>query len=405
MADGITEALGISQDFKLITGTNGHSRKLKFLITGGCGYFAFELAKSLCNLGAAVTLLDIHLPGRIEKHLSDHLKFIKGDIQDYESVYKAFHDIDCVFHAASFGMSGVDQLNKDKTERINVGGTRNVIKACQDTGITKLVYTSSYNIVFDGTPIRNGNETFSVQDTSKFVDYYSITKHEADRIVLAANGSPVEGGGILYTCSLRPAGIYGPGERRHIRRIANYIEAGFIIMKIGNAKCDWVHVNNLIQAHLLAVCALSTTSQCIAAGKGYFVSDDDPSRVFDFLKPLFNGLGYQVPRYKCPFVITYSFAFLLEILLYLVQPFLQFEPLMTRNEVLKMEFDHYHTMALARKELGYKPKKYDFADTVDLYLKERKSECPKKSDVDWIWLGTKLTFLVLLLSVLLQVCF
>ena len=53
------------------------SRKLKFLITGGCGYFAFELAKSLCNLGAAVTLLDIHLPVRIEKHLSDHLKFIK----------------------------------------------------------------------------------------------------------------------------------------------------------------------------------------------------------------------------------------------------------------------------------------------------------------------------------------
>jgi len=53
------------------------SRKLRFLVTGGCGYFAFHLAKSLYALGAHVCILDLHLPLEVEKVLGDRFTFIK----------------------------------------------------------------------------------------------------------------------------------------------------------------------------------------------------------------------------------------------------------------------------------------------------------------------------------------
>lgn len=43
-----------------------------------------------------------------------------------------------------------------------------------------------------------------------------------------------------------------------------YIEAGIMLMKPGDAVCDWVHVNNLVQAHILTIPAFSSSSNCIA---------------------------------------------------------------------------------------------------------------------------------------------
>uniref|UniRef100_H2Z4U0 3-beta hydroxysteroid dehydrogenase/isomerase domain-containing protein n=1 Tax=Ciona savignyi TaxID=51511 RepID=H2Z4U0_CIOSA len=228
----VVESLGLPHDFKFKTGTNGHSRRLKFMVTGGCGYFGFELGKVLHHLGADVTLLDIQLPPKIKEVLDDHLHFIR--------------------------------LCKSLTEEINVQGTRNVIKACRVNNIQRLIYTSSYNVVLEGKPICAGDESMPYADPNKMVDYYSRSKLAADKLILQANNTMLDDGRELKTCCLRPAGIYGPGERRHIQRIANYIDWGIIIMRIGDAVVDWTHVNNLIQIHLLAVRGLSKTTDYIA---------------------------------------------------------------------------------------------------------------------------------------------
>ena len=64
----------------------------------------------MCVCVCVGTLYIIDVLRKAKERLKLHLFLTQGDIQDYESVYKAFHDIDCVFHAASFGMSGVDQV-------------------------------------------------------------------------------------------------------------------------------------------------------------------------------------------------------------------------------------------------------------------------------------------------------
>ena len=53
----------------------------------------------------------------------------------------------------------------------------------------------------------------------KHPDWYSRTKMLAEQDVMAANGSALRNGGKLKVCALRLAGVYGPGERRHLLRI------------------------------------------------------------------------------------------------------------------------------------------------------------------------------------------
>ena len=58
-----------------------------------------------------------------------------------------------------------------------------------------------------------------------------------------------ENGKKLRCCALRPNGIYGENEKRHLPRVADNIEAGYTIFKFGTGTVfiDWVHAKNLVQ--------------------------------------------------------------------------------------------------------------------------------------------------------------
>ena len=89
-------------------------------------------------------------------------------------------------------------------------------------------------------------------------------------------------GKCLYTCAIRPAAIYGPGEHRHLPRIVNLAKLGLLPFKIGeaNVKSDWVYVDNLVLALIMASMGLlddipGRGSQPVAAGQPYFISDGE----------------------------------------------------------------------------------------------------------------------------------
>nr|XP_028562555.1 putative short-chain dehydrogenase/reductase family 42E member 2 [Podarcis muralis] len=95
---------------------------------------------------------------------------------------------------------------------------------------------------------------------------YSRTKSIAEQMVLGADGVSLPGGGKLHTCALRPPGIYGPEEQRHFPRIALNIERGMFVFTFGGpeTRMNWVHVKNLVQAHILAMDALTPEKNYIA---------------------------------------------------------------------------------------------------------------------------------------------
>lgn len=95
-----------------------------------------------------------------------------------------------MFHLASFGMSGKEMLQYGRIDEVNINGTCHVLDACIEHGIKRLVYVSTYNVVFGGKEIVNGNETLPYFPMDDHADPYGRSKAIAEQLVLKSNGRP-----------------------------------------------------------------------------------------------------------------------------------------------------------------------------------------------------------------------
>ncbi|XP_035298141.1 putative short-chain dehydrogenase/reductase family 42E member 2 isoform X2 [Cricetulus griseus] len=340
----------------------------KVLVTGGGGYLGFSLGSSLAKRGTSVILLDLRRP---QWPLPTGTEFIQADVRDEEALYQAFQGVDCVFHAASYGMSGAEKLQKQQIESINVGGTRLVINVCVRRRVPRLVYTSTVNVTFGGKPIEQGDEdSVPYFPLDKHMDHYSRTKAIADQLTLMANGTPLLGGGTLRTCVLRPPGIYGPEEQRHLPRVVSHIKKRLFMFRFGDrrTRMNWVHVQNLVQAHMLAAEALTMAKGYVASGQAYYINDGESVNLFEWMAPLFEKLGYSQPWIWVPTSCVYLSAAVMEYVHLALKPICTVPPLLTRSEVLSVAVTHTFQIAKARTQLGYAPDKFSFADAVERYV-------------------------------------
>lgn len=150
-----------------------------------------------------------------------------------------------VVHLASMGMSGSAMLSQ-MCRTVNVHGTSKLIDICIELDIPNFVYTSSYNVVYGGKPIINGDETLPYFPLHEHTDQYGPTKALAEQLVRKANGRRLKGAGVLKTACIRPAAIYGEEEQRHLPRIVKHIDTGLFQFRIGQATVDWVDITNLV---------------------------------------------------------------------------------------------------------------------------------------------------------------
>jgi nucleoside-diphosphate-sugar epimerase len=157
---------------------------------------------------------------------------------------------DIVVDIAGWGMSGMDMLNP-RCLTVNVLGTQRLINACIHNNINRLIYTSTYNVVFCGKEIDGGDESQPYAEDTDHLDQYSKSKTKAEQLARQANGTLLSNGNRLITSVIRPAAIYGENEQRHLPRILMHLDMGMFMFRIGSAKVDWVHVDNLVRMLLL----------------------------------------------------------------------------------------------------------------------------------------------------------
>lgn len=107
-----------------------------------------------------------------------------------KKMLKSFAGANCVFHLASYGMSGKEMLQAGRTDEVNINGTCNILDVCHEFGIKRLVYVSTYNVIFGGKEIVNGNESLPYFPLDEHVDPYGRSKSIAEQLVLKVMGAP-----------------------------------------------------------------------------------------------------------------------------------------------------------------------------------------------------------------------
>src|SRR5439155_17724318 len=128
----------------------------------------------------------------------------------------------------------IDRVTDEYRQRsfaVNVGGTENLVRAAQQAGVKRFIYTASNSVVMGGQRIAGGDETLPYTD--RFNDLYTETKVVAEKFVLSQNASPNSGAGLL-TCSIRPSGIWGRGDQTMFRKLFESIVAGHVKVLIGS---------------------------------------------------------------------------------------------------------------------------------------------------------------------------
>lgn len=177
--------------------------------------------------------------------------YLVGDIANLDSLREVFdHSTpDLVISLAGYGMSGSAMLDSYMCNLVNYEGTKNIIQVCREKNVQRLIYTSTYNVVYGGDPIENGTEALDYYPIDNHTDAYSATKAKAEIEILNANGTITASGDILVTSVIRPAAIYGPDEERHLPRIVKIMDLGLFAFRIGDPIVDWVHIDNLVSSY------------------------------------------------------------------------------------------------------------------------------------------------------------
>jgi sterol-4alpha-carboxylate 3-dehydrogenase (decarboxylating) len=146
-----------------------HAAMESYAVIGGEGFVGAALMR---GLAAAYPTAHVSSLGLTQRTFTPSYRFFHTDITSPASLAAAFKNSGAttVFHTASPHPTA----SKEMCEKVNVEGTQAVVQACWEAGITKLVYTSSVTVCFEGKDIKNADERLPV--TESLDDAYVATK-------------------------------------------------------------------------------------------------------------------------------------------------------------------------------------------------------------------------------------
>lgn len=324
------------------------------LLIGGSGFLGLHLIQQFYELTPRpeIHVFDIRpLPQKLPSAFtfkSDEIHFHKGDLTSPDDVKKAIKESNTsvIVHSAS-PMHGLDQQIYIK---VNILGTKNLVECAKEMGVKALVYTSSAGVIFNGQDIYNADESWPIPEVP--MDGYNETKAIAEQYVLDANSFKDD----FLTVALRPAGIFGPGDRQLVPGLRSVARLGQSKFQIGdnNNLFDWTYAGNVADAHVLAAQKLldPTTAKNVG-GEKFFITNDAPTYFWTLARTVWKADGY-VEKYNI--VLNRPVAIVAGYLSQFFSKLSGKEPGLTPFRVKVVCAFRYHNITKAKEILGYKPK-------------------------------------------------
>jgi 3beta-hydroxy-delta5-steroid dehydrogenase/steroid delta-isomerase len=316
------------------------------LVTGAAGFLGSHLVRGLLEEGYPVRAVIRNTPLELEH---PNLEIVRGTVEDADRMREVCEGIDTVFHTVAqlslLGGKAASESYRRSAYAANVEGVENLSAACIAHGVPRLIHTSSVDVCFNSEVDLEMNEHTPYATNMSCL--YTETKIAGEKIVLSANGK----NGLLTTV-LRPDGIYGLGNNIMLDEMFRQVTNGRLVATIGfpGAVHDHIYVDNLVHAEILVAKHLVDGSP--VCGKAYFVTDNHPLPLFEFMRPLIEGLGYKIPRLNIPYQPVLAFLRLWQYLHFRVgfPP-----PPFTPHEIRKLAISHRPSSEAAKRDFGYEP--------------------------------------------------
>jgi UDP-glucose 4-epimerase len=234
---------------------------MKLLVTGGAGYIGSIVARHLLEGGHEVVILD-NLDRGHRQAVPDGAKLIVADLLDPEVLDAAVdHAFDAVLHFAALSLVGESGTRPERYFRTNVGGTLNLLEAMREAEVPRLVFSSTAAVY--GQP-----EEMPILETAPTMptNTYGRSKLAVDWLI--GDFCRAHGLGAVSLRYFNVAGAsYGLGEdhRPETHLIPNILRTAlganpFVEIfgtdyptRDGTAIRDYIHIDDLAEAHVLAL--------------------------------------------------------------------------------------------------------------------------------------------------------
>jgi len=310
------------------------------LVTGASGFIGSKIVARLLDEGRRVRA---YARRPLPELAARGAEVAIGDLHDAAALARACRGVGTVFHVAA----RVDVWGPaDDFFHVNVGGTGTLLGAARDAAVERFVFTSTPSVVYTGADQRGVDETAPLCTAAPCA--YPTSKAAAERLVRAANapGFP--------TIALRPHLVWGPGDRHLVPRVVALARAGRLrIVGSGDNRVDLVHIDNVVDAHLLAERALAAPGAA-AAGRAYFITNGAPVALWSWVNDLLVRLDLPPVRRRISRRAATALGAVCEGLWSLLP--LRGGPPMTRFAAEELATDHWFSIEAARRDLGYVPR-------------------------------------------------
>ena len=255
---------------------------MTWLITGGAGYIGSHVVKVFVESNKEVLVVDSLATGDA-KRLPKEVELQSVDIRDVDSLTKVFQSrqIRGVVHLAALKSIQDGQNNPKLYEDVNVLGTRNVVTAAINSGVERIIFSSSAAVYGN-----SASPKVKESDQAAPVSVYGKTKFAAEEIVTdAIKEQTLEGTSLRYfNVAGQENKVLGDHELTNLIPIAlNSIRKGIPPSIYGNdyatpdGTCirDYVHVMDIAEAHLAAANSINELPKImnLGTGRGYSVKE------------------------------------------------------------------------------------------------------------------------------------
>ncbi len=222
---------------------------MDFVVTGGAGFIGSHIAKHLVSTGHSVTIFDDLSNGKKDNihSIINKIKFVNGDIRNFELLKSTLKNTDGVFHEAALASVQESFSKQQEYHDVNVKGTENVLKLGKEFGF-KIVYASSSSIYGNPSKI-----PIQEDDPKNPINPYAQTKLDDENLAVkyAQMGVRVIGLRYFNVFGERQSPTYAGVIKMFVKKVRNNEPP--IINGDGQQTRDFVYVGDVVQANILAM--------------------------------------------------------------------------------------------------------------------------------------------------------